>query len=106
MTKLPTITVDVVYATSETQTIETVRVARGATVAHAITASGLLERFGEIDLTRQGVGIYGVRARLTDKIAHGDRVEIYRRLFADPKESRRVRARKQRAAHSKRARGS
>lgn len=87
-----TITVEVVYATPDAQVIETVRLPEGATVAHAITASGLLTRFPQIDLARQAVGIYGRRVRLTDTVAVDDRVEIYRGLRADPKQMRRERA--------------
>lgn len=87
------IVVEVVYATSEVQALETVELRSGATVAQAITASGLMVRFPEIDLSRQAVGIFGARVRPTDPVAHGDRVEIYRPLQADPKEMRRKRAR-------------
>lgn len=86
------VTVEVVYATPEVQAIETVRLPAGATVARAITVSGLLDRFPEIDLRRQAVGIHGARVRLTDVVAVNDRVEIYRALRADPKEMRRERA--------------
>lgn len=88
------IIVEVIYAKPDDQAIESVTLPPGATVAHAITASGLLTRFPEIDLSKQAVGIYGVRVRLTDLVASGDRVEIYRPLAADPKEMRRQRARK------------
>lgn len=97
------VTVEVVYATPEVQAIETVRLPEGATVAHAITASGLLDRFPEIDLRRQAVGIYGTRVRLTDTVTVDDRVEIYRALRADPKEMRRDRANTRRSS-SERAR--
>jgi hypothetical protein len=98
-----TIAVEVVYATPEVQAIESVRVPKGATVAHAITASGLLTRFTEIDLVRQAVGIHGRRVRLTDAVTNGDRVEIYRPLRTDPKEMRRERAQARRRG-SERAR--
>lgn len=59
----------------------------------AIEASGILERFPEIDLDRQPVGVFGRHCRLQDPLRDGDRVEIYRPLIADPKEMRRRRAR-------------
>lgn len=90
--------VEVVYATPAIQVIETVHVNAGATVGRAIEISGLLARFPEIDLTRQAVGIFGTRVRLTDPVADGDRVEIYRALTADPKELRRRRSRRARAS--------
>ena len=85
--------VEVVYATPEIQVVETVDLRPGATVAQAIAASGLLARFPGIDLSRQAVGIHGVRARTSDPVSEGDRVEVYRPLAADPKELRRSRAR-------------
>lgn len=87
------IVVEVAYATPEVQVVETVRLRPGATVAQAIAASGLLARFPAIDLARQTLGIHGVRVRVSDAVADGDRVEIYRPLTVDPKELRRRRAR-------------
>lgn len=86
--------VEVVYARPDVQALERVELAPGATVEAAIRRSGLLERFPEIDLVRNGVGVYGRRARLEDRVEDGDRVEIYRPLAADPKEARRARARR------------
>jgi len=90
----PRITVEVVYATPDEQAARTVQVPASATVAQAIAASGLLAQFPRIDLARQAVGIFGLRVRLTDSVADGDRVEIYRPLELDPKEMRRRRARR------------
>jgi putative ubiquitin-RnfH superfamily antitoxin RatB of RatAB toxin-antitoxin module len=98
-----TITVEVVYAGADVQIMEPVRLAQGATVAHAIAASRVLVLHPEIDLSRQAVGIFGARVRLTDVVADGDRVEIYRPLRVDPKEMRRARARAHRGK-SERAR--
>ncbi|HEY8555050.1 MAG TPA: RnfH family protein [Burkholderiales bacterium] len=90
------VTVEVAYATPEEQAVVKVVLRAGATVAQAIAASGLLVRFPEIDLARQAVGIYGTPVRLSEPVADGDRVEIYRPLRADPKEMRRRRARGER----------
>jgi putative ubiquitin-RnfH superfamily antitoxin RatB of RatAB toxin-antitoxin module len=92
------LTVTVVYATAAQQTPVTVRVAPGSTVRQAIEASGVLQRFREIDLAHQALGIFGERAALTDPVRDGDRIEIYRRLLADPKEARRARAARRPAA--------
>ena len=89
---MKSIAVEVVYARLDIQAVERVRLAPGATVAQAIGASGLLVRYPEIDLSRQAVGIFGNRVRPTDRVADGDRVEIYRPLQVDPKEMRRRRA--------------
>lgn len=84
--------VEVAYATPVRQEAIEVCVRPGATVEQVIRASGLLERYPEIDLTRQRVGIFGELAQPQDAVHDGDRVEIYRPLAADPKEARRKRA--------------
>ncbi|OGI63283.1 MAG: RnfH family protein [Candidatus Muproteobacteria bacterium RBG_16_60_9] len=97
----PRITVEVVYATPAEQVVKTVALSAGATVAQAIAAAGLLAQFPQIDLSRQAFGIFGARVRANDAVADGDRVEIYRPLQADPKETRRRRARRAKAVRSK-----
>ena len=86
------ITVEVVYALPHDETLLKLTLVTAATVEQAITASGVLEKFPEIDLARNKVGIYGKLVKL-DVILHDkDRIEIYRPLTADPKEARRQRA--------------
>ena len=87
--------IEVAHATPEEQIVVTVELAPGATLAQAIDASGLLQRFPAIDL-RHGVGVFGERRALTDTVSEGDRVEIYRPLTADPKDQRRRRAKTKR----------
>jgi len=91
------ILVEVAYARPEEQVIIPVEVAVGATLEAAIRRSGILERFPEIDLGVNKVGIFGKLGKLDAELRSGDRVEIYRALIADPKE-----VRKQRAAEGKR----
>ncbi len=91
-----TLQVDVVYAMPAEQVVMTVQVPIGATVRDAIQASGILERFAEIDLAHAAIGVFGKRVALTDVVAAQDRVEIYRPLRADPKETRHRRAHKRR----------
>lgn len=88
--------VEVVYARSDRQQIVAVVVPAGASIETAIRASGILEHFPEIDLARAAVGRYGARARLTDIVDAGDRIEIYRPLIVDPREARRRRAARKR----------
>ncbi len=85
-------TVEVVYALPDDQDLREIRVPTDATAADAIRASGLLERFSEIDLAQQPIGIFGRRCEPGQMLQPGDRVEIYRPLIADPKERRRRRA--------------
>lgn len=86
------INVEVIYALPGQQPILQVQLAEDATVEDAIRASGVLEAFPEIDLTRNKVGIFSKLVKLDEKVRDKDRVEIYRPLIADPKEVRRKRA--------------
>lgn len=91
------IDVEVAYARPDTQLILALRVPAGTTLEQAVRESGILERFPDIDLARNQVGIFGKLNKLNAELRSGDRVEIYRPLLADPKE-----VRKQRAAEGKR----
>ena len=83
------IAVEVCYARADVQAVSTVKIAAGATVAEAVRRSGLLERFPEIDLKMNAVGVFGKKVGLDRPLSDGERVEIYRPLVADPKEVRR-----------------
>lgn len=84
--------VEVVFARPEMQQIIPVRVPRGATIRATIERSRILERYAEIDLAVNRVGIFGSLRDLGDTVQDGDRVEIYRPLQVDPKEARRRKA--------------
>lgn len=84
--------VEVAYAKPEVQVIVPLELPEGATAEAAIRASGLLARFPEIDLTGSKIGIFSKPCGLDQVLRQGDRVEIYRALVADPKETRRSRA--------------
>lgn len=85
------ITVEVAYARHDKQVITEVHVLPGATAQQAIEQSGILEKFPEIDLTKNKIGIFGKLGKLDAVLRQADRVEIYRPLIADPKEVRRQR---------------
>ena len=87
-----TLHVEVAYATPKTQVVIEIHARPGTTIAQAIRQSGILERFPEISLMRNRVGIFGETMSLDSQVCAGDRVEIYRPLIADPKEARRLRA--------------
>jgi putative ubiquitin-RnfH superfamily antitoxin RatB of RatAB toxin-antitoxin module len=87
-----TFLVEVAYARPDEQVILEVAVPEGATVGDAIARSKMLERFGEINLDTQKVGIFGKLTTLDAPLRPRDRVEIYRPLIADPKEVRKQRA--------------
>lgn len=84
--------IEVAYALPDRQEIITIDVDEGCNIQSAIEKSGILQRFPEIDLTLQKVGVFSKRRELSDLLEPGDRVEIYRPLTIDPKDLRRVRA--------------
>ena len=86
--------IEVAYAKPSEQVILTLDIADGSTIEAAIIASGILQRFPEIDLANNKVGIFGRLCKLDQLLRAGDRVEIYRPLLVDPKEMRRTRAAK------------
>lgn len=88
------IPVEVTYARPDEQVLISLEVSPGTTVQQAIELSGVLEQFPEIDLAENKVGIFGKITRADTELRERDRVEIYRPLIADPKESRRRRAAK------------
>ena len=91
--------VEVTYARPDVQSIVPLKVAPGTTLEQAVVQSGILERFPEIDLGKNKLGVFGKVAKKDTPLKPGDRVEIYRPLIADPKE-----ARKKRAAEGKKMR--
>ena len=86
------IQVEIVYARPDEQVLEQLKVSADATVESVIHQSGFLERFPEIDLGSNKVGVFGKATPLSAKLTEGDRIEIYRPLIADPKEARKKRA--------------
>ena len=86
--------IQVVYATSLIQKVVELDVPEGTTVYRAAELSGLAVEFSEIKLESIPMGIFGILIKTaTTRIVHrGDRVELYRSLIVDPKESRRNRA--------------
>ena len=91
---MPVIHVEVAYATPEKQKIITVSVEAGSVMFDVAKQSGIHHLFPEIDLDYAIMGIFGQieSAPKTRVVKEGDRIEIYRPLQADPKETRRRRA--------------
>ncbi len=88
------ISVEVAYARLDQQVIVAVSVPAETSAEQAILASGILERFPEIDLSQQKVGIFSQICTLQKILNNGDRIEIYRPLLQDPMTARRNRLQK------------
>ena len=92
--------IEVAYALLERQFLKSLDVKPGASVSEAITLSGVLEEFPEINLDINPVGIYSKKVTLDSVVKDGDRIEIYRALRVSPKEARRLRAKKKQSKRS------
>ncbi len=86
------IRISVAYALPHRHFLKHFSVPDDCTVESAILQSKVLEKFPEIDLRRNRVGIFSRPVKLTENVQEGDRIEIYRPLVADPREIRRRRA--------------
>jgi uncharacterized protein len=82
-------TVEVAYALPDRQTVVRVKLVEGMTALDAVEASGLLRSYGELSGRPLELGIYGRPVPSGEALRDGDRVEIYRPLQADPRETRR-----------------
>ncbi|MFC5461000.1 RnfH family protein [Massilia niabensis] len=89
------------YATARAEFLHTMQVAPGTTIGQAIEGSGVLLAFPDINLVTQPVGIFAKKKTLDTTLRDRDRIEIYRPLVADPKDSRRRRAAKKDTAGSR-----
>ena len=84
--------VEVVYALPELAHRVHLELEDGATVAQALGAIAAIAPFSELELEARSVAIFGRLASPTDKLRHGDRIDILRPLLMDPKEARRQRS--------------
>ena len=96
--------VEVVYCAGAGQVhLQPLSLSAGATLAEALAASGLVQRFGLVEQALR-FGIWGkVRDGATVLRDH-DRVEVYRQLTVDPKEARRQRYQRHRERQGQPAR--
>ncbi len=87
------ISVQVVYAGTETQTVRCVDVTEGSTAMEAVEASGIADDIPKEAIHPERLGIFSRRVSAGHVLQQGDRIEIYRPLLLDPMEARRNRAR-------------
>jgi len=92
MASVTELSIEVVYADSARQVVRVVTLPAGSTVGDAVRASGLLNELPQDASGREAFGVYGERVEAQTPLQPGDRVEIYRPLRADPRETRRRRA--------------
>lgn len=84
--------VEVVYAYPDKYFLKKMELSAPTTIQNVILQSGVLQKYTDIDLHDNKIGIFSRPVKLGDFVEDGDRIEIYRPLIADPKEIRRKRA--------------
>lgn len=84
--------ISVVYALPDRQEVLRISCPQGSTIRQAIDQSKVCDKYPEIDLETQQVGVYGLKQSLDFNLSDNDRVEIYRHLLVSPTEARRLRA--------------
>ena len=84
--------IQVCYAEPQRQVLRELGMRTGATIADAISCSGLEAYVPADELAACRVGIWGKLKAPETPLQDLDRVEIYRPLLADPKDARRRRA--------------
>lgn len=108
MTSIPAkLHIVVCYATSQQEIMRELWMEQGATLGDAVTQSGILQVIHNLagadgaaemaiepptHLPSYPSGIFGKKKPPETLLRDGDRVELYRALYADPKETRRRRA--------------
>ena len=94
MSETEKINIQVVYALPDKQRVIDLNVEIGCTAKTAIEQSNITQQFLNIDIEAIKLGIFGKTIKIDQILAAGDRIEIYRPLIVDPKDSRRKRAEK------------
>ena len=85
--------IEVIYALPERQELLTLDLPEGSTALQAVEASGLLQKYPDIEPGgRNKLGVFAKLVKSDAVLRDRDRVEIYRPLIADPKEVRRQKA--------------
>ena len=96
-----TIAIEVAYALPDKQRIIKLDVPEGTTVMQAVVMSQMDSIFEDLTLSEDlKLGVWGKAVTADRALVAGERVEIYRPLLVDPKEVRRARAARAKAARS------
>jgi len=83
------ISVEIIYARPNRQKSELRQFSQGTTARQAVSKTSLLQIFPEIDPLECPLGVWGAEVSDTYQLQNGDRLEIYRPLINDPRDTRR-----------------
>lgn len=92
MAGVETFDVEVAYVGKSASFRMKLEVPSGTTIRGVLERARVAEQWPEIDFQINLVGIFGRLCSLDELVSPGARVEIYRPLSRDPKESRRRRS--------------
>ena len=100
--------VTIAYALPHEQLLEELNIPDETTVEQAVRMSHMLEKYSEIDLATNRVGIFSKLVKLDQPLREGDRIEIYRSLPVKPRSAHaaddkkaRIRAKRERSSEGK-----
>ena len=86
--------VELAYADPTREVLIAFEMCPGSTVGDCVERSGLFRLEPDLRSPRLGYSVFGRRVEPTDPVSNGDRIEVLRPLEIDPKEARRLRARR------------
>ena len=86
------LTIEVVFALPARQELISLTVSPGTTAEMALQQSAIGDLFPDEDFSDYQLGIWGKLVTRSYSLKDGDRLEIYRPLLIDPRETRRARA--------------
>ena len=86
--------IELAYADPDREILVGLEVRPGSTVHECVERSGLFRLVPEMRDSEVAFAVFGRRAEPADPVAEGDRIEVLRPLEIDPKEARRLRARR------------
>ena len=89
MTNTPWISVEVACALPEKQLIIKLEVPLGTGARAAVELSALQKEFPQLDIQRCAIGVFGEVVNEEYPLKDHDRVEVYRPLINDPRDTRR-----------------
>ena len=92
--------IELAYADPTREILMGLEVRPGSTVRECVERSGLLRLVPRADDTEIGFAVFGRPVESTVSVSEGDRIEVLRTLQVDPKEARRLRARRAGEARS------
>jgi len=86
---MSTIEVELAFALPDKQWLISLTVPSSKTAREIVSESGLYESISEFDFDNCQVGVWGRQIEWSALLRDGDRLEIYRPLALDPRETRR-----------------